>query len=524
MMNNRDASEDFIKQGQYFSKEELRNRIAKIDMNLLDYQDHPLSHYIEIYDNLILIQENRDTLLYYYRIDPNIFQKNYRRRDLTPVNANDSKKTKLDKIHEINEIKLPPQNLLDQLVPKKKENTVINNFLRTKPEEYLYKNKDNIELDDNEKIYRKPELPPKNIGNQSDSMIYQKPAITRRIPNNLADNNLINDDYRNNGDLSSIRNVNSKIDYNNKNIIDVDIRDDIKLIDLKRNIKNRNEPEELKPSQKNANSLDNNQRNEFSILDNDYNPIIKKNIEKKLPSSKNLVNLNPTENQPRNIDFKTVNNDFESQNQIARNEILPSKKSSKSLEIIRNELRNPQNNNITPQQTNEKYQNQNQPITEETKGKYDNLIPDINDVKYRNIYNVNKMEQSMEKFNNFYEPIKVDSRKSLDDKIIVKNQDIIIETTNEKSIKEFPKKDDSRKSFDFNKDFKQETYSSKQSKESSTSLSRLNNNFQSGFGKPFVNSKMNEGLKFQNNISSKDEISQVRPIKSNENKGIYYLY
>ena len=76
-MNNRDASEDFIKQGQYFSKEELRNRIAKIDMNLLDYQDHPLSHYIEIYDNLILIQENRDTLLYYYRIDPNIFQKNY---------------------------------------------------------------------------------------------------------------------------------------------------------------------------------------------------------------------------------------------------------------------------------------------------------------------------------------------------------------------------------------------------------------------------------------------------------------
>ena len=35
---------------------------------------------------------------------------------------------------------------------------------------------------------------------------------------------------------------------------------------------------------------------------------------------------------------------------------------------------------------------------------------------------------------------------------------------------------------------------------------------------------MNEGLKFQNNISSKDEISQVRPIKSNENKGIYYLY
>ncbi len=141
-MDKRDPADDFIKEGKLFATDELKNRIAKMDISELDYQDHPRQHYIDIYDKLILIQENRELLKYYLNIDPYIFQKNFKKqRKIELPLLNDSKKPKLEKRpEENNDFKLPPQHLLDQLVPKKKEDyTKPNNTYSRKDHSYPFR-------------------------------------------------------------------------------------------------------------------------------------------------------------------------------------------------------------------------------------------------------------------------------------------------------------------------------------------------------------------------------------------------
>jgi len=123
MKINKEITEDFIKEGKYFTTDELKNRIAKMDINELDYQQHDRKHYIEIYDRMILIKDNRDILSFYLKIDPLIFQKKSRRRSpiqITGENVkNEGKKAKkydLDE-EETNQIDLPNPNILQQLIP-----------------------------------------------------------------------------------------------------------------------------------------------------------------------------------------------------------------------------------------------------------------------------------------------------------------------------------------------------------------------------------------------------------------------
>jgi hypothetical protein len=123
-MDKKDPLEEFIKEGKYFSIDELKNRIAKMDIDELDYSEHPRAHYIDIYDRLTLIQENRDLLKYYLKIDPNIFQKKLRaRKNENPNETLEAKKAKIEKKPEVPTSKydLPPQHMLDLLVPNKKE-------------------------------------------------------------------------------------------------------------------------------------------------------------------------------------------------------------------------------------------------------------------------------------------------------------------------------------------------------------------------------------------------------------------
>ena len=98
-MNNQ-ITEEFIKEGKYFSTEELKNRIAKMDFSELDYDSHDRNHYIEIYDRMILKQGNRDVLKFYLKIDPLIFQKKLRSRStdkIKTIDDNNGKKLKEDK-------------------------------------------------------------------------------------------------------------------------------------------------------------------------------------------------------------------------------------------------------------------------------------------------------------------------------------------------------------------------------------------------------------------------------------------
>ncbi len=126
MKINKEITEDFIKEGKYFTTDELKNRIAKMDINELDYQQHDRNHYIDIYDRMILIKDNRDILSFYLKIDPLIFQKKSRRRSpiqITGENVkNEGKKSKKDEtdVNETNHNDLPNSNILQQLVPSSK--------------------------------------------------------------------------------------------------------------------------------------------------------------------------------------------------------------------------------------------------------------------------------------------------------------------------------------------------------------------------------------------------------------------